>query len=713
MAVFAVLFLILLVWMAVADAASHRYRTPGCRRQCGNVTVPYPFGVGARCHHGEDRGFQLECDDSRHPPRLTVAGYGHEVVSISLAAAEATVLLNASRACYSSVSGHVLGRRREYPMALNGSAFLFSSMKSKFVAIGCPDLAYFVDDGGYYVTGCMSVCRPSARALPGSCRGDDGCCQSNIPLGLDSYRPYIRSFGRRQQQQQGTFMANSTGCAYAFMVDALWFWYAGSHFNRTGDFAVPVVLDWAIRAAGTSCATARENATAYACRSKRSVCLDSSNGPGYICNCTGGYEGNPYVLGGCKDVDECAHKDLYPCYGVCINTPGGYLCTCPKGSSGNATVLDGCHQKDNFTTLLKAVTGVSISVFLVILVCFSALLGVQKRRMLRAKQRFFEQNGGLLLQQQLGSLASSGVAFNIFSEEEIKRATGNFDEARVLGRGGNGVVYRGVIADGSTVAIKKSRVVDEKQLKEFSKEMLILSQINHRNVVKLLGCCLEVEVPMLVYEYVPNGSLHRYIHGDGKSKALMPPGERLRIAAESAHALAYMHSSASPPILHGDVKSANILLDGDLTAKVSDFGASRLAPVDEAQVATLVQGTCGYLDPEYLLTCQLTCKSDVYSFAVVLLELLTGRKAFCPYGPEEDDTSLAFSFVTAVQEGRHREIMDGHVRDELGVQLLDEAAELVIRCLSLTGEDRPAMTEVADKIERFRSYACRNPTVFV
>jgi hypothetical protein len=113
--------------------------------------------------------------------------------------------------------------------------------------------------------------------------------------------------------------------------------------------------------------------------------------------------------------------------------------------------------------------------------------------------------------------------------------------------GGNGVVYGGVIADGSTVAIKKSRVLDEKQLKEFSKEMRILSQINHMNAVKLLGCCVEVEVPMLVYQYVPNGSLHRYIHGgDGKGKAPMPPGERLRVAAESAHALAYMHSSASP-----------------------------------------------------------------------------------------------------------------------------------------------------------------------
>ncbi|KAL6642323.1 hypothetical protein ACP70R_020504 [Stipagrostis hirtigluma subsp. patula] len=716
----------LLLWLplsVVPRAASQLQQPPpGCRRLCGNVTVPYPFGIGAGCHRGAaEDGFRLRCDDAARPPRLTVAGYGHEVAGISLPAAEATVLLNASRACYDrpgDVDGRVVSLR-EQPMALNGSAFLFSSMKSKFVAIGCPGLAYFVDGGGYYVTGCMSVCRPSERALPGSCRGDDGCCQSNIPLGLDSYRPYLQSFGRRRhrrhgQDQETTFLANTTGCSYAFMVDAWWFWFAGSHFNRTGDFAVPVVLDWAIRDA-PSCAAARRDAAAYACRSANSDCLDSSNGPGYVCNCTGGYQGNPYVIDGCSDVNECELRDEFPCYGVCVNTPGRFICTCPKGSSGNATVEHGCRPDDKFTLALKAVTGVSVGVFLLLAAGFSAHLWLERRRLLRAKRRFFEQNGGLLLQQQLGTLASSGVAFRIFSEEEVRRATDGFAEARVLGRGGHGVVYKGVLADGSAVAVKRSRVVDAKQVREFAREMLILSQINHRHVVKLLGCCLEVEVPVLVYEYVPNGSLHRYIHGggddgDGEVRPLvLPPGARLRIAAESADALAYMHSSASPPILHRDVKSANILLDGELAAKVSDFGASRLAPsTGEAAVATLVQGTLGYLDPEYLLTCQLTSKSDVYSFAVVVLELLTGRKAFAPVEDEgeEEDGSLAFFFITAAQAGRHREIMDERVREEIAEEVLDDAAELLMRCLSMAGEERPTMKEVADKFQRLRCCAC-------
>jgi hypothetical protein len=302
MEVLATVLTLVLLWLQTGVVALQH--PPICQRQCGNVTVSYPFGIGAGCHRGVTaNGFRLRCDDTRRPPRLTVAGYGHEVTAISIPTGEATLLLNASRACYDGTAG---GRRvvslREQPMALNGSAFLFSSMKSKFVSIGCPGLAYFLDGGGYYVTGCMSVCRPSERALPGSCRGDDGCCQSNIPMGLDSYRPYLASFGNHRRgsshAQEATFLANSTSCSYAFMVDAWWFWYAGSQFNRTGDFAVPVVVDWAVRDA-SSCATALRDADTYACRSAHGVCLESSNGPGYICNCTDGYEGNPYVTNGC------------------------------------------------------------------------------------------------------------------------------------------------------------------------------------------------------------------------------------------------------------------------------------------------------------------------------------------------------------------------------------------------------------------------------
>jgi hypothetical protein len=239
-----------------------------------------------------------------------VSGYGHEVSAISMPSSEATVLLNASRARYDRTV-NLQQHSQHYPMALNGSAFLFSSAKNKFVSIGCPEHAYFVDGGGDYVAGCMSVCRPSGSApLSGGCRGNGGCClQNNVPLGLDTTPTAPTSAasvatGRRPAGEPGDD-DDAPGQLHRLLLRVhggrhvvLGFWLAGSNYNRTGDFAVPVVLDWAIRDA-PSCAAARRDPAVYACRSAHSVCLESSNGPGYTCNCTAGYEGNPYVNNGC------------------------------------------------------------------------------------------------------------------------------------------------------------------------------------------------------------------------------------------------------------------------------------------------------------------------------------------------------------------------------------------------------------------------------
>ncbi|KAJ1697353.1 hypothetical protein LUZ63_005865 [Rhynchospora breviuscula] len=174
---------------------------------------------------------------------------------------------------------------------------------------------------------------------------------------------------------------------------------------------------------------------------------------------------------------------------------------------------------------------------------------------------------------------------------------------------------------------------------------------------------------------------------------------RLRIAQESAEALAYLYFSASPPIFHGDVKSANILLDKDYTAKVSDFGASILAPIDEEQFVTLVQGTRGYLDPEYVQSCQLTDKSDVYSFGVVLVEILTCKLVVDFIEPGEG-RSLSSCFLLAMKENKMRELLFDEINNQDDMDMIMEVAELAKECLSMKGEERPTMKSVAEELGR-------------
>ena len=215
--------------------------------------------------------------------------------------------------------------------------------------------------------------------------------------------------------------------------------------------------------------------------------------------------------------------------------------------------------------------------------------------------------------------------------------------------------------------------------------------------MKLIGCCLETEVPLLVYEFIPNGTLSDHIHTESKSLAITWD-IRLRIATETAGALSYLHSAASVPIIHRDVKPMNILLDDNLVAKVADFGASRLIPMDQTELATIVQGTLGYLDPEYLQKNQLTDKSDVYSFGVVLAELFTGRKALC-YDRPEKDRNLAIYFLSSLKEGRLFQVLDEHLHlNEVPNEII-QVSRLAERCLCIRGDERPSMKEVAIELE--------------
>ncbi|KAB2064435.1 hypothetical protein ES319_A09G018800v1 [Gossypium barbadense] len=366
--------------------------------------------------------------------------------------------------------------------------------------------------------------------------------------------------------------------------------------------------------------------------------------------------------------------------------------------------LCACYKDTGDISYSRSCKGCSTSVgtLFLLLATWSMYKALKRKQKILLKQKYFKRNGGLLLQQHLSSNEGNVEKIKLFTSKEMKKATDSYNENRILGQGGQGTVYKGMLIDGSIVAIKKSKMVegkkfDERKVEQFINEVIILSQINHRNVVKLLGCCLEAEVPLLVYEFIPNGTLYDLIHNQNEELPLTWE-MRLRIAIEIANALFYLHSAASAPIYHRDIKSSNILLDDKYRAKVSDFGTSRSVALEQTHLTTRVQGTFGYMDPEYFRSSQFTEKSDVYSFGVVLIELLTGQK---PISAEQSEPvrSLVSYFLHSMQENSLFNILDPMLEKDGPEQEIIVVALLAKRCLNLNGKKRPTMKQVAMELE--------------
>ena len=359
---------------------------------------------------------------------------------------------------------------------------------------------------------------------------------------------------------------------------------------------------------------------------------------------------------------------------------------------------------------MYAVICTSFGVLFLLFITWWLYKVIKKRNKIKLKKKFFKSNGGLLLQQQLSSNENNVQKEKLFNSKELENATDRFNENRILGKGGQGTVYKGMLIDGRIVAIKKCNTVDEGNLEQFINEIIILSQINHRNVVKLLGCCLETEVPLLVYEFISNGTLFRYLHEENEDFPLLTWDMRLRIATEIAGALSYLHSAASLPIYHRDIKSSNILLDEKYRAKVADFGTSRSVAIDQTHVTTLVYGTFGYLDPEYFQTSQFTEKSDVYSFGVVLIELLTGEKPVSLIRSQEG-RNLSTYFVHSLKENRLFDILDTQVSKVRNKDEVVAIANLAKRCLHLIGKKWPTMMEIMMELEGVQKVSPAQPNL--
>ncbi|PIN26227.1 Serine/threonine protein kinase [Handroanthus impetiginosus] len=655
---------------------------PHCTDRCGNLSIPYPFGTTPDCY--QSYGFFVTCNDSFNPPHAFIQNSSIEITDISFDG-QLRVLQFIGHDCYNQ------NRTRDFyndPWIDLPKSFTVNNIANKFTVIGC-------DTNGLisgrrlinrnYKTGCSAVCYAEDDLIEGSCTGL-GCCQTSIPKQIWRVRWTLASYDN--------FMEES---AFRFSPENL--------PDLRNVEKLPMVVDWAI--GNGTCEEAKRNASSYACKSVNSKCYKPNNHYGYRCSCLEGYRGNPYLIDGCQDINECEDPHLNICEKRCVNMIESFHCTCPKGYHGDGTKNErGCIREESqlLAVILLAGSLVGFGLFLIMAISFWSYKILKNRRSNKLKRAFFKRNGGLLLQQQISAHDSILDNMKVFTSKELERATDKFNESRILGRGGQGTVYKGMLPDGRIVVVKKSRRVNEAQLVEFINEVAILSQINLRNIVKLLGCCLETEVPLLVYEFIPNGTLYELIHHD-TTGFMFSWDLRLRISAEIANALAYLHYTTSIPIYHRDMKSNNILSDEKYRAKLSDFGISRSVALDQTHLTTKVKGTFGYLDPEYFHTRKFTEKSDVYSFGVVLVKLLTGEKPISNSVTEEEDEegSLIMRFLMTMKENCLKTILDPRIVEQDVKEEHLAVANLAKRCLNLNGRKRPTIKEVAMAVESIRT----------
>ncbi|XP_047940858.1 LEAF RUST 10 DISEASE-RESISTANCE LOCUS RECEPTOR-LIKE PROTEIN KINASE-like 1.2 isoform X2 [Salvia hispanica] len=361
-----------------------------------------------------------------------------------------------------------------------------------------------------------------------------------------------------------------------------------------------------------------------------------------------------------------------------------FRCFCPDRPHSRS-----CKPSNQSKTILLATL---IPGFAILVACIVFIIWRRKKKMSEA----YLLSRNLSYDPSKSNIEDGSFSFDIpiFSYTELVEAADNFDPSKELGDGGFGTVYYGKLRDGREVAIKRLYENNYRREEQFLNEIKILTNLRHPNLVSLYGCTSRRSRNLLlVYEYIPNGTVAEHLHGERASSVPLTWPMRMSIARETASALAYLHKS---DIIHRDVKTNNILLDSNFSVKVADFGLSRLFPMDMTHISTAPQGTPGYVDPEYHQCYQLTDKSDVYSFGVVLIELISSMPAV-DISRHKHEINLASLAVNKIQKCAFDELIDpatGYNSDAEVTRMTTSVAELAFQCLQLDKDMRPSMDEV-------------------
>ncbi|KAI5071205.1 hypothetical protein GOP47_0013456 [Adiantum capillus-veneris] len=285
-----------------------------------------------------------------------------------------------------------------------------------------------------------------------------------------------------------------------------------------------------------------------------------------------------------------------------------------------------------------------------------------------------------------------------YSLKDLEAATDGFSDSKIVGKGGYGIVYHGILIDGATVAVKKLVNTRGQAEREFKVEVEAIGRVRHKNLVRLLGYCMEGPQRMLVYEYIDNGNLDQWLHGSLGEKKPLSWDMRMKIIIGTAKGLAYLHEGLEPKVVHRDVKSSNILIDGQWNPRISDFGLAKLLGAENTHVTTRVMGTFGYVAPEYASTGLLNEKSDVYSYGVLLMELITGRDPV-DYNRPPGEVNLVDWLKNMVGSRRSEEVADPKMEVRPSLRSLKRALLVSLRCVDPDALKRPKMSHVIHMLE--------------